>query len=165
MSTPRQRLGLAAITVAVLAAGGASAVGAVTGPSYPWQAPTPPATHTSAVKPKAHGPLVIEITQKPFGHILATPRKLALYTFTAERRDHKVHCLGVCATVWPPLTVARGTKIPGHVARILGTFGVGRRPNGAVQLTWNKLPLYRFAGDSPGHVTGNGLSGFVVARP
>ena len=159
----RRALAIAAIAVAVpltasaIAAAGTGGVGPVTSlPSVPAQ--------LIAVRSTAHRPLVIKISVSGVGTVLATPHRLPLYTFTPEHRDHRVHCVGSCATTWPPLVVARTVKVPRHIAGINGTFGTIRRPNRSIQLTLNKLPLYRFAFDSPGQVNGDGVAGFVVVR-
>jgi predicted lipoprotein with Yx(FWY)xxD motif len=160
----RRALAIAAIVVAVpltasaIAAAGTGGVGPVAPfSSVPAQ--------LIAVRSTTRHPLVIKIPVSGImGRILATPHKLPLYTFTPERRDHRIHCVGSCSSTWPPLVVARSVKVPRHIAGITGTFGTIKRPNHSLQLTLNKLPLYRFAFDSPGQVTGNGVAGFVVVR-
>jgi predicted lipoprotein with Yx(FWY)xxD motif len=159
----RRALAIAAIAAAVpltasaITAAGTGGVGPVTSlPSVP--------ARLIAVRPAAHRPLVIKITVSGVGRILATPHKLPLYTFTPERKDHRVHCVGSCAATWPPLVVSRSVRVPRHIAGITGTFGTIKRPNRSLQVTLNKLPLYTFAFDSPGQVNGNGVSGFVVVR-
>jgi predicted lipoprotein with Yx(FWY)xxD motif len=160
----RRALAIAAIAVAVpltasaITAAGTGGVGPVASlPGVPAQ--------LLAVRSAAHRPLVIKISVSGMmGRVLATPHKLPLYTFTPERRDHRIHCVGSCATTWPPLVVARTVTVPRHIAGITGTFGTIRRPNHSLQLTLNKLPLYTFAFDRPGQVIGNGVSGFVVVR-
>src|SRR5215468_11269275 len=69
-----------------------------------------------------------------FGPILATPRKQALYYWTAEN-DFRVRCTGSCARLWPPLVVRSKAAVKAHLAGISGTFGTIRRPDGRVQLT------------------------------
>jgi len=163
-STPvRRAIAIAALAVAApltasaIAAAGTGGIGPVASlPSVPAQ--------LLAMHSTAHHALVIKITVSGVGRVLATPHRLALYTFTPERRDHRIHCVGSCAATWPPLVVARTVKVPRHIAGITGTFGTIKRPNHSLQLTLNKLPLYRFAFDSPGQVTGNGVAGFVVVR-
>ncbi len=156
-SPVRRLVGLAAIAVvAPLTAAAVAAVG--TGSLGPVSATAAPA-HTTAVRP----PLVIRISAPGFGHVLATSRRLPLYTFGPERKDHRIHCVGSCATAWPPVIVPAGTRVPVHIKGLAGTFGTIARKH-ARQLTHNRLPLYTFAFDSPGQVTGNRTNGFSVVR-
>jgi predicted lipoprotein with Yx(FWY)xxD motif len=159
----RRAIAVAAIAVAVpvaalaITAVGTDGVGSLASPGARF-------AQLTAARTTVRHPLVITITVRPFGRVLATPRKLPLYTFGPEHRDHRVHCVGSCATTWPPLLVARTVKVPRHIAGITGTFGTIRRPNKTIQLTRNALPLYAFAFDTPGQATGNGVGGFVVVR-
>jgi predicted lipoprotein with Yx(FWY)xxD motif len=156
----RRTIAIAAIAVAVpLTASAITVAGTGGGPVAAL-----PAVPAQLIAATVHRPLVITITVSGFGHVLATPHRLPLYTFNAEHKDHRIHCVGSCAMTWPPLLVAHTVKVPRHIAGITGTFGTIRRPNHSLQLTLNKLPLYRFAFDSPGQVTGNGVAGFVVVR-
>jgi predicted lipoprotein with Yx(FWY)xxD motif len=106
---------------------------------------------------------VITLKHKQFGTVLATPKRLALYTWNRER-DFRVHCTGACAKAWPPLLVAKGERVPMHIAGVMGDLGTVARPGGARQLTLNRRPLYRFSGDGPGEVKCNGVDGWFVVR-
>ena len=153
----RRLVGLA--TIAIVAPLTAAAVAAVgTGSLGPVSAMAAPA-RTMAVRP-----LVIRISAPGFGHVLATRGRLPLYTFGPERKDHRIHCVGSCATAWPPVIVPAGTRVPVHIKGLAGTFGTIARTTHARQLTHNRLPLYTFAFDSPGQVTGNGTAGFSVVH-
>ena len=99
-----------------------------------------------------------------FGPVLATKTKQALYFWSVEKRDFKVHCTGACAEAWPPLIVPRGTKVEQHLAGIRGTFGTIKRPDGRRQLTWNRLPVYTYAHEGPGQVLCNNVNGWFVVR-
>src|SRR3954468_5694597 len=79
------------------------------------------ATHASAP--------AIRYVDDQFGPVLATPKKQALYYWTAEN-DFKIHCRGECAGLWPPLVVRAGVAVPARVAGIKGTFGTIERPDG-----------------------------------
>jgi len=122
------------LAAGLIAIAGAASLGTPSSPAPLFAQMT--ATHTTA-----HRPLVIKITVANFGRVLATPSRLPLYTSTREMKDHKIHCVGSCATIWPPLDVARGVKVPRRIAGITGTFGTIKRPNRTIQLTRNKLPL------------------------
>jgi predicted lipoprotein with Yx(FWY)xxD motif len=155
----------AVVTIAVavpVAALGITALG--TGGVGSLAAPAALRAELTAMRAPARHPLVIAITVTPFGRVLATLLKLPLYNFGRERSDHRIHCVGSCAATWPPLRVAHTVKVPRHIAGISGIFGTIRRPNKTIQLTRNKVPLYTFAFDAPGQVTGNGVGGFAVVR-
>jgi predicted lipoprotein with Yx(FWY)xxD motif len=161
-SPVRRLVGLAAILIVTPLT--AAAVAAV-GTASPWSVPAAAApAHTTANRAAVRPPLVISISVRGVGHVLATRGRMPLYTFGPERKDHKIHCVGSCATVWPPVIVPAGTRVPAHIARLSGTFGTIARTRHSRQLTRNHVPLYTFEFDSPGHVTGDGTSGFSVAR-
>jgi len=87
---------------------------------------------------------VVKYKDDKFGAILATPKQQALYYWTVEKRaGGKIRCTGSCARLWPPLVVKSRTAVPKHVRGINGTFGVVRRPNGALQVTFNGSPSTR----------------------
>jgi predicted lipoprotein with Yx(FWY)xxD motif len=80
-----------------------------------------------------------------------------LYHFDADKPGN-IACLAGCVTLWPPLFVT-GTPT-GDAGG--GTLGVVTRPDGGRQLTWNGLPMYRFANDkAPGDVKGDGFAGGI----
>jgi predicted lipoprotein with Yx(FWY)xxD motif len=152
-----------AIAAALVLTGGAVAIAGTHGPASTGT-PTFMPGQLTAVRVVNRRPPVIRITVPGVGRILATTRHMALYTYLPERADHTVHCVGACAVAWPPLRIARGVRIARRARGLTGVFGTVRRPNGAVQLTRNGLPLYSFSSDAPGTVTGNGVGGFTVVR-
>ena len=91
------------------------------------------------------------------GAVIVDAQGRTLYRFTAEAQGRPV-CTGACVSTWLPATVAGTTKLPAHVATV-------RRDDGALQLTYDGHPLYRYAGDtSPADAKGQGVGGqwFVV---
>jgi predicted lipoprotein with Yx(FWY)xxD motif len=83
---------------------------------------------------------------------------LTLYLFVPDHARGRSTCRGYCATQWPPVTLPPGVTRPvigGRVDRAL----VGTAPRGgALQVTYNGWPLYRWIGDTePGQSTGQGL--------
>jgi predicted lipoprotein with Yx(FWY)xxD motif len=86
-----------------------------------------------------------------------------LYHLTSEK-GKKFVCTGQCATVWPPLTVPRGSKPvagPGITKSKLGTI---KRPDGRIQVTYAGLTLYRYSGDSKaGQADGEGIQNIWYA--
>jgi predicted lipoprotein with Yx(FWY)xxD motif len=110
----------------------------------------------------AMGP-VVKLKTKEFGPILATPRHLALYTWNREKTG-KVRCTGACATAWPPLLVMKGHMIAKHVTGIMGTFGQVRRPDGRMQVTFNRRPLYTYQHDTATKILCDNVDGWFVVR-
>jgi predicted lipoprotein with Yx(FWY)xxD motif len=128
----------------------------------------PPSAKTHSAANLKASTLVSVMTAKNsgLGTILVNQAGLTLYTYTSDGKDMTT-CTDACATAWPPLTLSAGTAKatagPGVTASHLGTF---TRPGGAVQVTFNGMPLYRFAGDTvPGQAHGQGVEGkwFVVS--
>ena len=132
-------ISLVALIAAALAAASALAVGAGSAP-------------------------VIKLKDKQFGNVLATPEHQALYYWTKEKRDFKVRCTGACAKAWPPLIVKSASAVPRRIAGIKGTFGVVKRPNGKLQVTHNRLPIYTYAHEGPDQVLCNDVDGWFVVR-
>ena len=98
-----------------------------------------------------------------FGPILATPKKQALYYWTKEN-DFRIHCTGSCARLWPPLVVRSKDAVTRHVAGIKGTFGTIRRPDGRLQVTFNRRPVYTYVHEGPTQVLCNDVNGWFVVR-
>jgi predicted lipoprotein with Yx(FWY)xxD motif len=109
------------------------------------------------------GSPVTTIHTGQFGNILATKGHLALYTWTKEK-DRKVHCTGACAQAWPPLLVAKGTRLAMHQKGAMGTFGTIVRPNGSTQVTYNGRPVYTYQHDTPTKILCNGVDGWFVVK-
>ncbi len=90
--------------------------------------------------------------------ILVDQNGRTLYHITTDKGT-KVTCSGACASIWPPLVVAKGTKPtagPGIVKSKLGTL---KRPDGRLQVTYAGLTLYRYSGDGKaGQAKGEGYA-------
>jgi predicted lipoprotein with Yx(FWY)xxD motif len=100
-----------------------------------------------------------------FGKVLATNKGQALYYFTPEKRSPgKIVCTGACAQAWPVLYVLKGETIEKHYPGFMGTWGTIRRPNGRLQVTYNRLPLYTYAHEPPRVVRCNNVNGWFVVR-
>jgi predicted lipoprotein with Yx(FWY)xxD motif len=109
-------------------------------------------------------PPVIKQRATGFGSVLARPDHQVLYYWNVEKRDFKVHCTGSCAKAWPPLIVRSRSAVPLRITGISGTFGTIRRPDGRLQVTRNRLPLYTYAHERPRQVLCNNVNGWFVAR-
>lgn len=154
-STRRSRWLVAGTLFAVLAA--ATACGASGASS----------ANTSATTTGASAPVTVTAAQRgTLGVILVDDSGRTLYRFSTDGVG-KTTCTGECATIWPPLTLPAGsdhTAASGGIsASALGTIV---RPDGTRQVTFEGMPLYRYAGDTKaGETNGQGVDGtwFVVS--
>ena len=124
------------------------------------------ATHTSSAGSLAH---VVNTTQ-PTLHttttqvgatserILVNANGLPLYYYQADTAK-KSQVSGVLAQLWPALVSAKPTA-----SGVKGKVASSKQVDGR-QVTYNGHFLYTFVDDSPGHVTGQGVSNFFVATP
>ena len=84
----------------------------------------------------------VRVAPSPFGKMVWTAHKQALYVFSRDRRGES-RCYGHCAKEWPPL-YTDGAPVAGRGIRkeLLGT---ARRRNGRLQVTYRGRPLYSYA--------------------
>jgi len=133
----------------------------------------PPATATPAATPSPATPTPAATTVRPtvapgvlvarnssLGAILVNPQGRTLYYFVPERG-------GQCTSVWPPSFAASPSAAA--AAGVSGQLGVIARAGGE-QISYNRWPLYTFAGDmAAGQTNGQGVFGFggkwFVATP
>jgi len=111
----------------------------------------------------ATGSPAVRYVDHRFGPILATPKKQALYYWTQEN-DFRIHCTGSCARLWPPLIVRSKAAVTRHIAGIRGTFGTIRRPDGRLQVTFNRRPVYSYVHEGPKQVLCDDVNGWFVVR-
>jgi predicted lipoprotein with Yx(FWY)xxD motif len=108
---------------------------------------------------------VAKLQTKSFGLVLTRRDGQALYYWQVEKKaGGKVRCTGSCATAWPPLLVRSAAAVPRRVAGVSGVFGVVRRPDGRLQVTRNRLPLYTYAHEGPRQVLCDNVDGWFVVR-
>ena len=90
--------------------------------------------------------------------ILANAKGLPLYYFQGDTAK-KSNVSGALLRLWPALVSAHpvGTGTPGKLTALQSANGH--------QVTYNGRFLYTFIDDTPGHVNGQGVSGFFVATP
>jgi predicted lipoprotein with Yx(FWY)xxD motif len=94
------------------------------------------------------------------GTVLVDAQGLTLYDLPSEANGH-ITCTGSCEQAWPPLLEVGG-KLPSAPSAVSSKLGTAMRPDGSVQVTYNGLPLYTFAGESAGQASGQGVGGFVA---
>jgi predicted lipoprotein with Yx(FWY)xxD motif len=129
------------------------------------------AAGAAAPQPSSAGPLArVVSTTQPTLHttttqvstttetILVNARGLPLYFYRADTAK-KSQVSGVLARLWPALVSAKPTAsgVRGKVVSLKQAAGR--------QVAYNGHFLYTFVDDSPGHVTGQGVSNFFVATP
>lgn len=90
--------------------------------------------------------------------ILADGRGLPLYYYRPDTATRSL-VTGALAQLWPPLISAAPTA-----TGISGKLAAVNEANGR-QVTYNGHPLYTFADDHAGQVTGQGVQDFFVATP
>jgi predicted lipoprotein with Yx(FWY)xxD motif len=138
---------IAGIGLAVVAAGGGIAAAATTS--------SPAASATAA-------PATVRTTSANVAGrtetVLLNGHGLPLYYYRPDTATRSL-VTGGLAQLWPPLT----SPAPA-AAGLSGKLAVLSDINGR-QVTYNGHPLYTFADDSTGQVTGQGVQGFFVATP
>jgi predicted lipoprotein with Yx(FWY)xxD motif len=111
----------------------------------------------------SHGGTVKAAHNGRYGSLLVTAGGMTLYHLTSGKAG-TIACTGPCATAWPPLLLAAGTKPKAGSGASGSKLGTIRRPDGHVQVTYNGMALYRFALDrKAGDVKGQGVHGVWFA--
>ncbi|MGH3372470.1 MAG: COG4315 family predicted lipoprotein [Nocardioidaceae bacterium] len=140
-SNRRFRLGMVALALAAAGCGSDDA---------DETASTGSTTATSATSAPAPG-VLRTASHAQFGTILVDGQGLTLYRNT-EEAGTTIACTAACAVAWPP--VLSSTTSAGDLQDV----GTVTRPDGALQVTYQGMPLYRFAQDSkPGDTNGHGV--------
>jgi predicted lipoprotein with Yx(FWY)xxD motif len=78
------------------------------------------------------------------GPVLVDAQGRTLYHYTPDHRG-KSTCTGGCAAAWPPATVSGSAALA--ATGVKGSVTTTTRADGAKQLTFDGMPLYRFSGD------------------
>lgn len=142
-----------AVGVAVLAAAcssTSSSTGAAAG-----SASSAPASSGASASGSA---MVIKTASSSAGTILTDGSGRAVYVWAKDTGSTSA-CSGACAAAWPPVTTTGTATASGSAqSSDLGTI---TRSDGTKQVTYDKHPLYYFAGDSgPGTATGQASDQF-----
>lgn len=89
--------------------------------------------------------------------LVASSNGMTVYTFTKDTAGSgQSACTGACLAKWPALTLPSGSS-PTAGTGVTGQLGtITRSDDGSLQVTYNGLPLYFYAGDSaPGDTNGS----------
>ncbi len=110
-------------------------------------------------------PPAVKVTNRSFGDILQSKNKLPLYYWSVEKRaGGKIRCTGACAVAWPPLVVKSRAAVAPTMRGVKGKFGVIKRADGRLQVTFRGLPLYAYHNDPPNTVLCDNVDGWFVVR-
>ena len=145
------------IIVAGIGLAAVAAVGGVTAASAGGSA----ASAAPSASPAAAAATVRTATAAVAGRtetILVNAHGLPLYYYRPDTATKSL-VTGSLAQLWPPLTAAAPTG-----AGVNGKLAVLNDIHGH-QVTYHGHPLYTFADDHPGQVTGQGVEDFFVATP
>jgi predicted lipoprotein with Yx(FWY)xxD motif len=163
----RTSIRVAAGLLAVAAMVGACSSAATAAPTQVAAPPTQVAAGATPVAPPAAGSATV--MAKTIGSqtiLVAGSNGMTVYTFTSDTAGSgKSACSGGCLTKWPALTVAAGaTPTAGTgVAGALGT--ITRADDGSLQVTYNGLPLYFYAGDKAAGDTNGSYPNWNLVKP
>jgi predicted lipoprotein with Yx(FWY)xxD motif len=125
-------------------------------------AAAPVAMSLATASPK---PPAVKVKNRTFGNILQSKNRLPLYYWNVEKRaGGRIRCTGDCARVWPPLVVKSRKAVKARLPGVKGRFGVIRRADGRLQVTFRGLPLYAYHDDPPNTVLCNNVDGWFVVR-
>ena len=108
-------------------------------------------------------PTISVVTDAKLGKILVGDKGMTLYIFTKDE-PNKSNCGADCLSSWPALLTKGKPKIGAGVDQSL--LGSATLADGSMIVTYNKMPLYYFIGDTKaGDVTGQDAGGvwYVIA--
>lgn len=134
-----------AAAVAVLAAACSSGGGS--------SAPASPAASGSG-----SGATVITTASTSGGAVLTDGSGRAVYAWVKDTGDASA-CSGACASAWPPVIATGSVTAAGRAST--SDLGTITRSDGTKQVTYDRHPLYYYAGDSAaGMASGQGSDSF-----
>jgi predicted lipoprotein with Yx(FWY)xxD motif len=81
------------------------------------------------------------------GTVLVNTKGRTLYVFAKDKQS-KVTCTGSCAQFWPPLKWKSAGRPKAGASAKSKLLGLDNDPAGGKVVTYNKWPLYTYAGDS-----------------
>ena len=90
------------------------------------------------------------------GTVLVDSKGMALYTNNQDS-GMNVACTGSCTAIWVPLMAPSSGQPTSSDQAVQAKLGAVKSKGGS-QVTFGGKPLYSFVQDSPGQVTGNGVT-------
>jgi predicted lipoprotein with Yx(FWY)xxD motif len=172
---------MVAVVIAAAACGGGTSstdktatasAGAPPSSAAPTKAAATSAATSAASTPAAAATTAAGAAAKATINIATTGTKrfvdsagMSLYVFMKDTANSgKSACVNGCAVAWPPATVPAGTTpTPGDGVDGLGVI---TRDDGTMQVTYDGLPLYRYAPDkAPGDENGKAVANWALATP
>ena len=90
------------------------------------------------------------------GTVLVDSKGMALYTNNQDS-GMNVACTGSCTAIWVPLMAPSSGQPTSSNQAVQPKLGAVKSKGGS-QVTFGGMPLYTFVQDSPGQVTGNGVT-------
>jgi predicted lipoprotein with Yx(FWY)xxD motif len=145
------------LLVAVLVVGGGAYAIFHKSPKVTPAASTSTSTPPSQTPVAASSAVVQTKTNSSVGSYLANSSGSALYTYGLDTSGTS-NCSGSCLYSWPAYAALSSSALPTNVTII-------NRSDGGKQYAYKSMPLYTFSGDSPGQVTGDGVSNFHITKP
>jgi predicted lipoprotein with Yx(FWY)xxD motif len=146
----RPLLALVALAAAAALAAGCSSSGSGSGGGGYGGAPSGTTTPS--------GGATVSSTSTKLGTILVDSSGRTLYLFEKDQPSQSA-CSGACVAAWPVDPSSGAPKAGSGVKASL--LGMIKRSDGATQVTYNRHPLYYYAGDSgPGQQNGQGIDAF-----
>jgi predicted lipoprotein with Yx(FWY)xxD motif len=142
----------------LLAVGAFAALAAAAGCSS--GSATPASTSSTAGGSSGSGgaATVTAASKSSVGSVLTDAQGMTLYRYTSDKPGVST-CTGGCAAIWPPLALPAGATAP-VAGKDVDGLGTITRPDGTVQVTYDKEPLYTYSGDSsPADAKGQGVGG------
>ena len=125
-------------------------------------------TACSSAAPAAAGATLLATAVGSNGTlIVAGSNGMTVYQFSKDVAGSGTSaCSGGCITKWPAVTVPAGTT-PTAGTGATGTIGTIARTdtNGALQVTYNGLPLYFFSGDKAVGDSNGIYTGWNAVKP
>lgn len=119
---------------------------------------SPPASSTTPSTSTASTVQVSTKNVSGLGVILVDGQGRTLYSFVPDKHS-KVTCVGSCAAVWPPLTLATGQTTVAAGQAKASMLGSDPDPAGGRVVTYAGWPLYTYVADTaPGADTGQALN-------
>jgi predicted lipoprotein with Yx(FWY)xxD motif len=100
-------------------------------------------------------PGIVSVKNVAGAKVLTDTAGKTLYSTTSEQGG-RIRCTGMCTSFWAPVlgSQAQAMKASTNLSAKLSTV---KRADGRSQLTFNGLPVYTFAEEGAGKLTGDGF--------